>query len=205
MLTIIAAAALAQAAPAAAPAQPVTIIHAGTLLDVPGRAPRRNASILVQGRKILEVRDGFAQLPGARIVDLRTSTVMPGFIDSHVHLEGLDDRLQARLLETTRNSEDEGVHRPDQCAENPRCRVHYRSRSRWNPDHPSCPQGRDQLGRICRTEHPDCGTAGVRFGRARRSGQWRKSRLGGDRSPASVERRLQRRRRLPPRHPRADP
>ena len=104
MLTLLAAAALAQAAPAA---QPVTVIHAGTLIAVPGQAPRRNASILVQGRRILEVRDGFAEVPGARVVDLRSSTVMPGLMDMHVHLGGLDDRLQARLQSASRNDEDE--------------------------------------------------------------------------------------------------
>lgn len=109
MLTILAAAALTQAAPAAIAAapQPVTVIHAGTLLDRPGQAPRRNASIVVRGRQIAEVRDGFIDLPGARVVDLRTSTVMPGLIDSHVHLGGLDDRMQARLQASSRNFEDE--------------------------------------------------------------------------------------------------
>jgi imidazolonepropionase-like amidohydrolase len=105
MLSIIAAAALAQAAPAAA--QPVTIIHAGTLIDVPGRAPKRNVSVIVQGRRILEVRNGFADVPGARVVDLRSSTVMPGFIDMHVHMRGLDDRMQARLQAANRDYEDE--------------------------------------------------------------------------------------------------
>ncbi|WP_426266511.1 amidohydrolase family protein [Sphingomonas sp. LHG3443-2] len=104
MLTLIAAAAIVQAAPAA---QPVTVIHAGTLIDVPGRAPKRNASILIQGRKIIEIRTGFADVPGARVIDLRTSTVMPGLIDAHVHLGGLDDRLQSRLQESVRNTEDE--------------------------------------------------------------------------------------------------
>ncbi len=94
------------AQPAAAPAETVTVIHAGTLLAEPGRPARRNASVIVQGRKILEVRDGFADVAGARVVDLRTATVMPGFIDSHVHLRGLDDRLQARLQENTLDSED---------------------------------------------------------------------------------------------------
>ena len=46
-------------------------------------------------------------MPGARIVDLRDSTVMPGFIDMHVHLRGLDDRLQARLQTPQRDYEDE--------------------------------------------------------------------------------------------------
>lgn len=107
MLTIIAAAALAQAAPAAAAAQPVTVIHAGTLLAVPGQAPRRNASVIVQGRRILEVRDGFADVPGARVVDLRSSTVLPGLIDSHVHVGGLDDPLRARVEAANRDLEDE--------------------------------------------------------------------------------------------------
>jgi len=95
---------LAQTAP---PAEPFTVIHAGTLLAEPGKAPRRNASVIVQGRKISEVRDGFVDLPGARVIDLRTSTVLPGLIDSHVHLNGLDDRLQARLQSDFRDYEDE--------------------------------------------------------------------------------------------------
>ncbi|GAA4000902.1 amidohydrolase family protein [Sphingomonas humi] len=103
MLSMLVAAAIAQAATA----QPVTVIYAGTLIDVPGRAPMRNASVVIQGRKIVEIRDGFATIPGARIVDLRSSTVMPGLIDSHVHLGGLDDRLQARLQAPVRNDEDE--------------------------------------------------------------------------------------------------
>ena len=67
-------------------AEPVTVIHAGTLLAEPGKAPRRNASVIVRGRTIAEVRDGFVDVPGARVVDLRTATVLPGLIDSHVHL-----------------------------------------------------------------------------------------------------------------------
>lgn len=106
---LLAAASLAAAAPSFAQgsAEPVTVIHAGTLIAVPGQAPRRNASVIVQDRKIVEVRDGFAEVPGARVVDLRTSTVMPGFVDMHVHLGGLDDRLQARLTANQRNDEDE--------------------------------------------------------------------------------------------------
>jgi imidazolonepropionase-like amidohydrolase len=94
-------------APAAAPAEPVTVIHAGTLLATPGRPARRQASVIVRGRRIAEVRDGYVDVPGARVLDLRDSTVMPGFIDMHVHLVGLDDRLQRRLQEPLRDYEDE--------------------------------------------------------------------------------------------------
>lgn len=108
---LLAATALAAATPAlgqaASAAEPVTVIHAGVLMAEPGKPVRRNASIVVQGRRIVEVRDGFAEVAGARVVDLRSATVMPGFIDSHVHLSGLDDRLQARLQANLRDHEDE--------------------------------------------------------------------------------------------------
>ena len=100
--------ALAQPQPAAQQqAEPLTVIHAGTLLAIPGQAPRRNVSIVTRGRRIAEIRDGFIDLPGARVVDLRTQFVLPGLIDSHVHFEGLDDRLQARLQAPFRDVEDE--------------------------------------------------------------------------------------------------
>ncbi len=72
-------------APPAAPGE--TIVHAGTLLDRPGRAPRRNVSILIRDGRIAEVSDGFVDAPpGARLIDLRDRFVLPGLIDSHVHL-----------------------------------------------------------------------------------------------------------------------
>jgi imidazolonepropionase-like amidohydrolase len=88
-------------------AEVVRVIHAGTLIAEPGRAPLRNASVIVRGRKIAEVRQGFADVPGAQVIDLRTATVMPGLIDMHVHLVGLDERMQARLTENLRDTEDE--------------------------------------------------------------------------------------------------
>lgn len=110
-LALLAAApALAQSttpAPVAAPAEILTVIHAGNLLVEPGKPPRRNASVIVRGKTIIEIRDGFADIPGARVVDLRDRSVLPGLIDSHVHLSGLDDRLQSRLLANGRDNEDE--------------------------------------------------------------------------------------------------
>ena len=108
MKNLVFAVVLGLAAPLAAqPAEPVTVIHAGTLIAVPGQTPLRNASVIVRGNKIAEVRPGFADVAGARVVDLRTGTVMPGFIDMHVHLRGLDDRMQARIQAANRDYEDE--------------------------------------------------------------------------------------------------
>lgn len=82
---------LMMAAPAGAQAPApgaVTVIHAGTLIDRPGKAPRRNATLIVRGGKIEAIRDGFDAGPaGAELIDLRDRTVLPGLIDSHVHLD----------------------------------------------------------------------------------------------------------------------
>ena len=107
MKKFIIAAALAAAPLAAQPAEPVTVIHAGTLIAVPGQAPLRNASVVVRGGKIEAVQTGFVDVPGARVVDLKSSTVLPGLMDMHVHLRGLDDRMQARLQAPVRDYEDE--------------------------------------------------------------------------------------------------
>ncbi|HEY1145642.1 MAG TPA: amidohydrolase family protein [Allosphingosinicella sp.] len=78
------------AAPLAAPAQAqegVTVIHAGAVLDRPGKTPRGNATIVVQEGRIVSVTDGFAAVPaGATLIDLKDRFVLPGLIDSHVHL-----------------------------------------------------------------------------------------------------------------------
>jgi imidazolonepropionase-like amidohydrolase len=91
----------------AQPAQQTILIHAGQLLDRPGRAPRGNSTIVVRGGKIAEVRDGFSPAAsGERVVDLRDRYVLPGLIDMHVHLYSEGDPLKARLEGQTRDYED---------------------------------------------------------------------------------------------------
>ena len=111
LMTVGAAAVTAQTAqpPAAAPApaapaaeQSVIVIHAGTLLDRPGHAPRRNASIVVRGGRIEAVQDGFVAPPaGARLIDLSDRFVLPGLIDSHVHLTTDRAGVEAQLADVT--------------------------------------------------------------------------------------------------------
>lgn len=82
-------AALAVTFPLLAHAAPVTLIQAGHVLDKPGQAPRAATTLVVDGGKISAVLDGFVgaeKYPGAHIIDLRTRYVLPGLIDSHVHL-----------------------------------------------------------------------------------------------------------------------
>ena len=69
-------------------APPVTVIRAGILIDGTGAAPVKNAVIVVQGERITAVGPGLAIPKGATVVDLSGETVLPGFIDAHVHLVG---------------------------------------------------------------------------------------------------------------------
>ena len=67
------------------------VVQAGQLLDRPEAAPRGAATLLVRDGVVAEVRDGHHgpeafEAEGARIVDLRQHFVLPGLIDSHVHL-----------------------------------------------------------------------------------------------------------------------
>ncbi len=90
---------IALAAPAFAA---TTYIQAGRLIAVPGKAVRGPSTIIVDGNRIVEVRDGFVAPPaGARLVDLRGQTVLPGLIDSHVHLAS-DRGGEAGLLSFVR-------------------------------------------------------------------------------------------------------
>ncbi len=65
-----------------------TILHCGKLVDVVNSKVLSNYSVIIQGNKIKDVKEGF--VTGAatdRIIDLKNKTVMPGWIDMHVHME----------------------------------------------------------------------------------------------------------------------
>lgn len=62
------------------------VIHAGSLLDGVSSTPRHQVSILIHDDRITGVEPGFVTPPGAEVVDLSRETVMPGFIDCHVHV-----------------------------------------------------------------------------------------------------------------------
>lgn len=88
-LPLLTALALLLIATAPALAQEQTVIHAGTLIDGQSDEPHSQVTITVEDDRITGVQDGFQEPPsGARLIDLSGHTVMPGFIDMHVHLEG---------------------------------------------------------------------------------------------------------------------
>ena len=83
----------------------ITLIHAGQLLAVPGKPPSSEQTIVVDGDRIIEVIDGFAD-PSAfesdvQVIDLRDRFVLPGLMDMHVHLQGelgpMNDKENLRM------------------------------------------------------------------------------------------------------------
>lgn len=67
------------------------LIHAGTLLAVPGESPRSEQTVVITDGRIDAVIDGYATLEehdADRLIDLREQFVMPGLMDMHVHLQG---------------------------------------------------------------------------------------------------------------------
>ena len=99
---ILTGAALAVLAAAGAEAA-ATYIHAGRLIAVPGQAVRGPSTIVVDNGRIISVQDGHVAPieAGAELVDLRDKTVLPGLIDSHVHLSS-DRGGEAGLLSWAR-------------------------------------------------------------------------------------------------------
>ncbi|NBU78894.1 MAG: amidohydrolase family protein, partial [Sphingomonadaceae bacterium] len=78
---------LALAAPLSAQTA-VTVVQAGRLLDRPGQPPRGPSTIIIKDGRISEILPGLVAGPaGARIINLSDKFVLPGLIDSHVHLD----------------------------------------------------------------------------------------------------------------------
>lgn len=94
----------ALAVPAAA--EPNTmVIHAGRVLDRPGTPARGPSTIIVRDGKVMEIRSGHVAGPeGSTIIDLKTRFVLPGLIDSHVHLDS-DAGGNASLIESVTSSD----------------------------------------------------------------------------------------------------
>ena len=76
-----------------------TYIYCGKLIDGISATASSEMTIVIDGNKITEVRKGYATASSnTTVIDLKNRTVMPGWIDAHVHLSG----------ETSRNRYTEG-------------------------------------------------------------------------------------------------
>ena len=82
------------------------VVHAGTLLAIPGEAPRENVSLVLDGERILRVDEGLIDPgslgPDVDLIDLADHFVLPGLMDMHVHLRGeLNANRRAEALTLT--------------------------------------------------------------------------------------------------------
>jgi len=68
------------------------VIHAGSLLSIPGKAPLKNHTLVITDGVITAVKKGFVKpkeiSKNATLIDLSSSFVLPGLMDMHVHLQG---------------------------------------------------------------------------------------------------------------------
>ena len=89
----------------------VTVVHAGRLLDKPGSAPRGPSTVIIRNGKIVEVLSGYQPGPtGATLIDLKDKFVLPGLIDSHLHLDS-DAGGDAALIESFTDSPARAAYR----------------------------------------------------------------------------------------------
>ncbi|WP_380875297.1 amidohydrolase family protein [Sphingomonas sp. DBB INV C78] len=89
--------------PFAAPAKGTrTVYRNAALIDGTGGPMRRGMAVVVDGDRIVEVvgdRDiSGASLANANVIDLKGQYILPGLIDSHVHVATPPDRVRAEAV-----------------------------------------------------------------------------------------------------------
>ncbi len=73
---------------------PLTALRFGSLADASGRTVA-DAVVVIQGDTVVRVGTGNAAVPaGARVVDLRPLTAIPGLIDAHTHMTYWRDKAR---------------------------------------------------------------------------------------------------------------
>lgn len=99
------------AAPTGVDLQDALILVNGTLIDGTGSNPLPEAVLVIQGEKILALgsREDF-HIPGsARVIDLQGGTILPGFINAHVHFAFDEENLRSWAESGVTTVRDEGM------------------------------------------------------------------------------------------------
>ena len=92
------------------PASQDTIIHAGRVLAEPASGQvLTQQTIVVRNGRIASITAGYSRVPsGAKLVDLKNAFVLPGLIDSHVHITS-EQGPDARIDEFIKTSADQAI------------------------------------------------------------------------------------------------
>jgi imidazolonepropionase-like amidohydrolase len=113
ILSCVIAVALNSVVHADAPEVSYTVLHAGHLLTRADQPMRGASTVLIADGKVLSVTPGLLQpasisdIPAAAsvtLIDLRQSYVLPGLIDSHVHLDSDKAGVEGQLEGVTRDT-----------------------------------------------------------------------------------------------------
>jgi len=81
-----------------------TYIQAGMLIDGVSNQPQQNVTVVISGNQIESIQRGYQTgSQGDEVIDLRNSTLMPGWIDLHVHLE--NETGPTRYLDVFRDND----------------------------------------------------------------------------------------------------
>lgn len=63
-------------------------VYCGHLIDCTGKEVKTAQTIIIEGKNITTVRQGYPEAPeGVEVIDLKSQYVLPGFMDMHVHIE----------------------------------------------------------------------------------------------------------------------
>jgi len=81
------------------------------LIDGTGSAPLANATVLVDGKFVVQAGQNLPIPEGAQIIDLQGKPLLPGFSDAHTHMGGSAGPLPG-LPDTAKNKGNGGPRRP---------------------------------------------------------------------------------------------
>jgi len=87
------------------------VLHNGLLIDGTGSEPVPNAVVVIQNERIMAIGSNKnVEMPhDARVIDLNGSTILPGFINAHVHYGFTKENLQAWAYGGVTTVRDEGI------------------------------------------------------------------------------------------------
>jgi imidazolonepropionase-like amidohydrolase len=101
---------LSSCASAAIPPDVIVLVN-GTLIDGTGADPIRDAVLIIQGERILAVgsKEEIKIPRGTNAIDLGGATILPGFINAHVHFAFDEENLKAWAYGGVTTVRDEGI------------------------------------------------------------------------------------------------
>lgn len=97
-------------APVTIPPDALVLIN-GTLIDGTGSDPITDAVLIIQEERILAVgtNEEIKIPPGTNVIDLEGDTILPGFINAHVHFAFNEENLKAWAYGGVTTVRDEGI------------------------------------------------------------------------------------------------